>query len=214
MNKITAYEVIKVLRNAIFDGTLKLGDRIVQEDWAKRMNVSRIPVREALTKLEIEGLIEIVPHKGAIVRKLTLEEFEELYCIRSYLESQVILRELPNMTEKDKEKLKEIFEAMLEAVNDNEHEKYIEYHEMFHYHLREKTTWRRGAKIVAQLATDSMAPDLLIQQRVSIQEEHRRILEAIFTGDPEELKVAVEYHVHRTKNNIMNYLKTKNGGKC
>lgn len=212
MNKISANEVVKELRNVILDGTLKPGERIVQEEWAKRMNVSRIPVREALTKLEMEGLIEIVPHKGAIVRTLTLEDLEELYCIRSYLESQVILKALPNMTEEDKEKLRETFEAMLEAVNTSQHEKYTELHEYFHFLLREKTTWKRGARMVAQLATASMAPDLLIQQRFSIQEEHRRILEAIFIGDPEELQAAIEYHVHRTKNNVITYLKSRNGG--
>ncbi|MDI7741967.1 GntR family transcriptional regulator [Lysinibacillus fusiformis] len=212
MSKTSANLVINELRSAILDGTLKPGEHIVQEEWAKRLNVSRIPVREALSKLESEGLVSIVPHKGAIVRALTVEDLEELYCIRSYLESKVILKALPNMTMEDKEKIKETFEAMLEAVNTDQHDRYAELHEIFHYQLREKTTWKRGERIVAQLATASMAPDLLIKQRFSIQDEHRRIIEAIFISDPEELQAAIEYHVHRTKNNVINYLKTRNGG--
>ncbi|TQR18228.1 GntR family transcriptional regulator [Psychrobacillus soli] len=208
-NEISATEVTKVMRNAILDGTLKQGERIIQAEWAERMGVSRIPIRESLSKLEMEGLVVIVPHKGAIVSTITQDDIEELYYIRSFLESTVVLKALPYIGENEKAKIQHVFNDMVEAVNEQEHAKYNELHDQFHRLLREKSPWKRSVKMVENLASASMAPDLLIKNRLSIQDEHRRIVEAIMINDPEELQAAIEYHIHRTKNNLLYYLNNR-----
>lgn len=206
--------VTKELRNAILTGLLKEGDHIVQNEWAEKLNVSRMPIREALFKLQVEGLVDIIPHKGAVVTSITYDDLEELYYIRGKLEGIVVEKSLPFMSTQDKEELKNIYQQMssINEQSDGAHSEstYEELHHQFHTKLRERCPWQRTVKIVEQLSTAaSMAPEILGDYRESIQEEHKRILEAVLINDPFELKAALEYHVQRTKNNLINYLKTK-----
>jgi DNA-binding GntR family transcriptional regulator len=96
--------VTKSLRKAILNGTLKKGERLIQEEWADRLEVSRMPIREALTQLQMEGLVEMVPHKGAIVTPITRDDIEEIYHTRSLLEGLAVEKSLPYLTKEDKEK--------------------------------------------------------------------------------------------------------------
>jgi DNA-binding GntR family transcriptional regulator len=78
-----AYQAI---RQHILNGSLKAGQRIDQDAEARRLDVSRMPVREALRRLEAEGLVEITRHRGAYVRPMSIADLEELYVIRIALE--------------------------------------------------------------------------------------------------------------------------------
>jgi DNA-binding GntR family transcriptional regulator len=78
-----AYQAI---RQHILDGTLEAGQRIDQDAEARRLDVSRMPVREALRRLEAEGLVEITRHRGAYVRPMSIADLEELYVLRIALE--------------------------------------------------------------------------------------------------------------------------------
>jgi GntR family transcriptional regulator, trigonelline degradation regulator len=78
--------VVDALRKAIVQGTLAPGSRLVERELVAMMNVSRTVIREALRELESEGVVETIPNKGPIVRKLTLAEAKDLYLIRSVLE--------------------------------------------------------------------------------------------------------------------------------
>lgn len=78
--------VVDALRKAIVEGTLAPGSRLVERELVTMMNVSRTVIREALRQLESEGVVETIPNKGPIVRKLTLAEAKDLYLIRSVLE--------------------------------------------------------------------------------------------------------------------------------
>jgi DNA-binding GntR family transcriptional regulator len=84
----TAVESIsRLLRQAILDGVLAGGSTLRQEELAKKFGVSRIPVREALLKLEGEGLVETQPRRGVVVTSLSAEDFEEILEMRFALES-------------------------------------------------------------------------------------------------------------------------------
>ena len=74
------------LRERIIDGTLKPGERIREREVAEELRVSRIPVREALPQLESEGYIVVLPRRGAIVARMTIQDVTELFDIRSSLE--------------------------------------------------------------------------------------------------------------------------------
>jgi DNA-binding GntR family transcriptional regulator len=78
--------VENALRQAIIDGQLRPGQRITERELTARMGVSRTLVREALRRLESEGLIAIIPNRGPIVKELTADEVRELYAIRAVLE--------------------------------------------------------------------------------------------------------------------------------
>lgn len=79
-------QVLDSLRQAIITGRLVPGSRLIERELTDMLGVSRTVVREALRQLESEGLIAIVPHRGPVVRELSLEEAEDLYSIRAVLE--------------------------------------------------------------------------------------------------------------------------------
>lgn len=78
-----AYEVLK---HAIITGEIPAGERIVETDYADRLHISRTPLREALRKLERDGLVEYVLRRGVVVRAFTIADVEEIYTIRNALE--------------------------------------------------------------------------------------------------------------------------------
>ncbi|WP_339164486.1 GntR family transcriptional regulator [Siminovitchia sp. FSL W7-1587] len=204
-NKSTIVKnVTKRLRKAILDGTLKEGDRLIQEEWAERLKVSRMPIREALTQLQIEGLVELVPHKGAVVTPITKDNIEEIYHLRSMLEGLAVEKSLPYLTEKDKQHLYDILIQMetLE-LTDETNDQYIQLNASFHQTLRSGCPWPRVQKMVEMLGISPIAPNLLIDYYQETQREHRLIYEAALRGDPAELRAAVEYHILRTKNNLI-----------
>lgn len=91
-------QVIYQLRDAIISGALKPGDRLLQAELADQLGVSRMPVREALRRLEAEGLVVLQPYRGALVAGLSSEELAEIYEIRIALETLALRFGLPKMT--------------------------------------------------------------------------------------------------------------------
>jgi DNA-binding GntR family transcriptional regulator len=79
-------EVLEALRASIVNGRLAPGARLIERELIAMMGVSRTVIREALRQLEAEGLVDVVPHRGAMVRQLTLDEARDLYAIRALLE--------------------------------------------------------------------------------------------------------------------------------
>jgi DNA-binding GntR family transcriptional regulator len=197
-------KVTKRLRQAILDGTLKEGDRLIQEEWAERLEVSRMPIREALAQLQMEGLVELVPHKGAVVTPITKDHIQEIYHLRSMLEGLAVEKSLPYLTEEDKQQLHDILAKMETLVlTDETNDEYIQLNASFHQTLRSGCPWPRVQKMVETLGISPIAPNLLIDYYPETQREHRLIYEAALRGDPAELRAAVEYHILRTKNNLI-----------
>ena len=86
------------IRAAIFAGEISAGDRLVQADIARQLNVSTTPVREALRELATEGLLRLDAHHGALVRDLDPIERKEIHEMRQLLEPEVMRRALPRIT--------------------------------------------------------------------------------------------------------------------
>lgn len=89
------------LRGAILDGRLTPGQRVNQEEWATRIGVSLIPVREALRALAGEGLVEYRPRRGYAVTELDLDSLEEVYRLRRLLEADALHRGVARVTPRD-----------------------------------------------------------------------------------------------------------------
>src|SRR5438552_5197069 len=89
------------LRDQIIRGEIPEGSQLRQNTIAVQYHVSRIPVREALRQLDAEGLITIVPNRGAIVPELSPNDVEELFAIRALLEPEVLKLSIPRLTQSD-----------------------------------------------------------------------------------------------------------------
>ncbi len=104
------------LREMIIRGDVQEGEQLRQDAIAADLQVSRIPVREALRQLEAEGLIKIVAHHGAVVSSLSSSEIEELFDIRALLECEVLRLSIPHLTEADFEKADAILQTYEKAL--------------------------------------------------------------------------------------------------
>lgn len=93
--------VVEVIRQKILSGAIKGGAPLRQAALAAELNVSRIPVREALLQLEAEGLVEFEAHKGATATRLSADQVTELFELRAMLETDLLRRAVPRLTATD-----------------------------------------------------------------------------------------------------------------
>jgi len=111
-------DVVSWLRAAIGDGRLKPGDRVQQEAIAAELGVSRIPVREALRRLEMEGLVINPPHRSARVAALDFAECEEIYKMRERLEPLAVAESIARISDEQVDDAGRLAEE-LKALSDN-----------------------------------------------------------------------------------------------
>lgn len=124
--------VYRTLRDEIMSCTLAPDQRLVIDDLARRLEVSAIPVREALQLLQSEGLVQNIPHVGATVSPLSRESIDEVFTVMEGLEIVATRGAAERMTPEDAEALGEIVEAMDEAVAANRHEEWADLNTRFH----------------------------------------------------------------------------------
>jgi len=134
--KVFREEIRNTIREAIFKGELRPGDRIIETYWAKEMGVSQGPVREAIRDLEALGLVETVPFKGSRVRSLTEKDIQDNYSVRICLESKSI-RDAINVLSDEQmndltEQLKGILTQMDECANRGDLREFTDCDTAFH----------------------------------------------------------------------------------
>jgi len=113
--------VAEKLREQIIRGEIPEGAQLRQDAIANQYQVSRIPVREALRQLDAEGLITIVPNRGAVVPALSPEDVEELFTIRALLEPEVLRLSIPELTEDDFVNAESILRNYIDELRREQH---------------------------------------------------------------------------------------------
>ena len=108
-------EIRAYIQRRIADGTFRPGDRIVETQLAKEMNVSQAPVREALLELAAMGLVEERPYSGTFVRHLTAEEIEDIYSTRAFLDEYAAKQAARRITQAQLDGLEELLHGMDQA---------------------------------------------------------------------------------------------------
>lgn len=194
--------VTTILRQAILKGELKPNERLVQADIADQLGVSRMPVREALKTLELEGLVSLEPHKGAVVNSLTLEDIDEIYELRTIIEPFTLKKSLPNLTLDDVLQLERLHEKMLKTTDI---ETYVSLNNQFHNlslsGSRSKRLHGLMARVSHGIAKDTpyVIPDQIEKSNI----EHAKILYAIKDDDIEEASEEYGYHISRTHKDLI-----------
>ncbi|HUN07174.1 MAG TPA: GntR family transcriptional regulator [Aggregatilineales bacterium] len=115
-NKPLRDRVLDALRDAIVSAELKPGEPLIELELSAQLGVSRAPLREAIQILSREGLVETIPYRGAIVRNLSRRDIEELYSLRSVLESFAVQRIIERNDAEQVTRLRAVFESMLTAA--------------------------------------------------------------------------------------------------
>src|ERR1700676_1284865 len=118
--------VVPALREAIVEGVLAPGSRLSEVQLAKQLNVSRTPMREAFSLLEREGLVTVVARVGAFVRAVSARDVEEIYTVRSALESLAVGLAAGKLTALGRAQLDEVVQAMQQCVAADDPVAYVE----------------------------------------------------------------------------------------
>lgn len=200
--------VADVLREAILRGILLAGQQLRQDEIARELGVSHIPVREALRQLEAEGLVRLRPYRGFEVSELSPEEVEELYEIRIPLECQALRLALPHVTDEDLERAERILDA-IDAEGDPS--AWSELNTEFHAVLYAPSRRQRLLNLIRTLRTNV---DRYLRLYISVmqrkqysQREHRKILEAVRRRDAAGAVAALEEHLGIASRMLVDYLR-------
>ncbi len=129
--------VFTTLRQAILKGELKPGERLMEIQLAEKMGVSRTPIREAIRKLSNEGLVTLIPRKGAIVAGISEKMLTDVLQVRMTLEKMAYECAFRNFSDKDMEALKKAEEVFENAVRDGDLVRITEADEGFHFVIYE-----------------------------------------------------------------------------
>lgn len=179
---ITSQEaVLREIRQAIMSRQLKPGERVRQWDLAKRLNVSSVPVREALKTLEAEGQVTYEPHRGYKVVQLSVEDVEEIYLMRRVLETEGTTQAIPKVDEEVMQHLERLVEQMDEFASMGDVLNYTEANRNFHLLPFERAELPRLSQLIEVLWQNTEAYRGLIfdpEWCVEAQQDHRALLEA------------------------------------
>ena len=152
-------QIVKTLKEDILTGRLKGGDQLLEDRLKNEFSISRTPLREAFRVLEKVGLIEILPRRGAFVKRISRQDIVENFPVRANLEGLAARLAYANLTQQDIEEMEEVFAFMKEAAQRKDFSEYSTHHLMFHeiyinasknetliallHNLRMHTLWHR-----------------------------------------------------------------------
>ena len=179
--------VLERLRDIIISQELHPGDRLIENDIAEKMGVSRTPVREAFRQLENEGLAENIPRRGTIVRGLSKKSVMEIYEIKEVLEGLAVRLACINISEEQLAELKDVLKSMQQCMNDIDPTTYWKLHERFNSII---VTTSDNARLMDQmkqiyvyLSKFRRVTNVMERRRERAMEEHYAIVEALEKKD-------------------------------
>ncbi|MFS0878323.1 GntR family transcriptional regulator [Solibacillus isronensis] len=195
-------KIYRILREAIIKGQLQPGERLVQDELAKTLNVSRMPIREAIKQLAAEGYVTVEPHKGAVVKQFTIHELEEIYFLRAKFEPMAAAESLKLMSPQLVIQLRELNEKMKKTDDTDE---YVQLNIQFHHLLIKDCPWGKLNSIIENLWTGfpQQTPHLLPNQIATSINEHDLMVEALANNNIELTCQLLEQHITRAKYDVL-----------
>jgi DNA-binding GntR family transcriptional regulator len=190
--------IYRALRERILRNELASGTRLVLRELANTYDTSDIPVREALRMLERDGLVEMVPYRGARVTTLTQREIEETYFIRGHLESIATGLAAERITDDELAKLDDLMVLLRQAVDDQDGPRFSDLNRQFH----ETIVAACGNRMLTELTMDiwqrhsgfqrvfRMVPERLARS----QSEHEGIMAALHARDAKRAATLALWH--------------------
>jgi len=205
-------QAFKQIKEAILSGELKPGDRIVESELAKRMGISRFPIREALGYLEKEGLVVTSPYRGIYVSQFNDEDLEESYTLRSALEELAVRIVTKKINKRQLNKLQSILNAMDKAAKKRDLEKITSEDLQFHRTICEFSGHRKllevwstlehRIKSFSRLANLHKGSDILFKT-------HYLVFDALRAGDSQRAEILLRQHFYE----ILQFLEARKRGR-
>ncbi|MBO5452189.1 MAG: GntR family transcriptional regulator [Lachnospiraceae bacterium] len=202
--------VFNTLRQAILTGELKPGERLMEIHLADRLGVSRTPIREAIRKLELEGLVVMIPRKGAQVARITEKNLKDVLEVRRALDMLAVRLACSRMDDEYKKQLREACDEFARVVKNNNTKDITEADVRFHDIINKATGNDRLIQLVNNLAEQmyryrlEYIKDAAYHNRLVA--EHEEIYSAIMDGDEERAAKAVVLHIDNQEETIIKHL--------
>lgn len=178
-------QVVRQLREAIISGRIAPGTRLPEAGVAARLGVSRIPVREALARLESEGLVRRIPYRGTIVVELTPEQLAESFMLRSVLEGLATKLATPRLSAKDVSRLNDLLAQLEAGVREGWHQELAPLHWELHSTIYRRCGSERLTSWINELYNQVPKNPNLVSRSQQAIDEYKRIIRAIQSGDGE-----------------------------
>ena len=205
--------VFNTLRRAILRGELEPGERLMEIQLAEKLGVSRTPIREAIRKLELEGLVLMIPRRGAEVAKISEKMLKDVLEVRRSLEELAIELACERMTDEDFEALRQAEEAFRAAVKEGNALTIAEEDEAYHETIYRCTGNDRLLQILSNLREQMYRYRLEYikdeAKRQTLLEEHERILMALKNRNVNIARDAVREHIDNQETTVLKNLKEK-----
>ncbi len=202
--------VFNTLRQAILTGELKPGERLMEIHLADRLGVSRTPIREAIRKLELEGLVVMIPRKGAQVAKITEKNLKDVLEVRRALDTLAVRLACKRMDDTYKKQLREACDEFAKVVKCSNTKDITEADVRFHDIINQSTGNDRLIQLVNNLAEQmyryrlEYIKDAAYHNRLI--DEHEEIYNAIMERDEERAAKAVVVHIDNQEASILEHL--------
>jgi DNA-binding GntR family transcriptional regulator len=208
--------VVETIREKILSGEITAGQPLRQAALAEELNVSRIPVREALLQLEAEGLVAFEPHKGATATELNVEQVDELFELRAMLEADLLASSIPNLTPEKIEEAQTLLDRLEKALGkENAANTWSELNSDYHNCLYSAANRPQTQDLVNTLNKNAdryIRMHLLWAGGISKAEsEHNAILSMCRDRDIEGAVRVLKQHILGSRDEIKEFLLTREG---
>lgn len=213
--KLDSYKPLRelvsdALREAIVNGTLHAGERLMEIQLAEDMGVSRTPVREAIRKLELEGFVVMLPRKGAYVADISIKDINEVFEIRTALDGLAAGLAAERITESELEQLERLLVEIGTSIEQGDLESAVEIDTRFHDILYKASRNDRLVGFIGNLRelfqrfrTISMGYPGRLKETI---EEHKRLVEAISQRDVELAQTLAREHMENAEGAVLETL--------
>ena len=207
--------VFKTLRRAILTGELKPGERLMEIHLANRLGVSRTPIREAIRKLELEGLVTMIPRRGAEVADITAKNLKDVLEVRRALEGLAIELACQRITEEKKQDLREKLSQVETAVSTKDSSAIASADVAFHNTIVEASDNDRLIQLVSNLGEQMYRYRFEYIKDESkhgqIKQEHKIMFDSIMEKDREKAVEIVKTHINNQEEAIMRKIRKEHG---
>lgn len=203
--------VFQTLRQAILKGELQPGERLMEIKLAERLGVSRTPIREAIRKLELEGLVVMIPRKGAAVANITEKDTKDVLEVRRTLEMFAVEVACDRITPEQLVQLKEAAKGFEASKGSMDLIRIAETDMKFHEIIYEATHNERLVQMLNNLREN------MYRYRIeylkdpnyydSLVREHQEILDAVETGEKERARICMRDHIDNQQLAVISKLK-------
>lgn len=195
--------IFSELRKDILQGKLRSGEKLSEQKVCSMYGISRTPVREAFRQLELEGLLETIPNRGAFVNGLTQRDIKDLYEMRKAFETIAVRCAIKRITKEEMEKLEEAYEFMEFYTRRNDGAKMLNINMNFHgliyrasHNRMLSHTLSTYQYYIKQLKVNSAYLDKRLYE---VLKEHEDIYKAFIDKDEEAGVKAIETHLDNAK---------------